>query len=96
MQINLKTKSMDKGKIIQLLKGYSTDSKDKLETSIDYDRINDLADDLIDLIDLEVVRVSFNNFNKLIEQFEAETKMIWFRSPNSFKKYVNEQSRTCK
>lgn len=40
---------MDKGKVIQLLKGYSTDSKDKLETSIDYNRIEDLADDLVNL-----------------------------------------------
>lgn len=37
---------MDKGKIIQLLKGYATDSKDKKETSIDYCRIDNLAEDL--------------------------------------------------
>ena len=37
---------------------------------------------------LHVVSVSFN---KLVEQFEKETEMTWFRSPNAFKKWVNER-----
>ena len=37
---------MDKGKIVQILKGYATDSNGKNETSIDYCRIDDLATDL--------------------------------------------------
>ena len=31
------------------------------------------------------------SFNKLVEQFEKETEMTWFRSPNAFKKWVNER-----
>ena len=46
---------MDKGKIIQLLKGYSTDSEYKLETSIDYDRIENLANDLVNLFAIHFV-----------------------------------------
>ena len=37
---------------------------------------------------LHVVSVSLN---KLIEQFEKETEMTWFRSPNAFKDWVNER-----
>jgi len=38
---------MKKDLLIQILKGFATDSKDKPNTSIDYDRIEELADALV-------------------------------------------------
>lgn len=31
------------------------------------------------------------SFNKLVEQFNKETEMNWFRSPNAFNKWINER-----
>jgi intein/homing endonuclease len=72
---------MDKGKVIQLLKGYSTDSKGKLETSIDYDRIEDLADDLVNLFAIHYVsycaeqtkNVLTNKFCNIAEKHVGKT-----------------------
>lgn len=38
---------MKKDLVIQILKGFATDGKDKPNTSIDYDRIEELADELV-------------------------------------------------
>lgn len=46
---------IDKGKVIMLLKGYATDSKEKPNTSIDYDRIDDLAEDIVKNCSIPVV-----------------------------------------
>ena len=46
---------IDKGKVMMLLKGYATDGKDKPQASIDYDRIDDLADDIVKNCSIPVV-----------------------------------------
>ena len=44
-----------RGKIVQVLKGYATDASDKPNTSIDYDRIDDLAESIVKLFAIPVV-----------------------------------------
>ena len=84
---------MDKGKIIQLLKGYSTDSEYKLETSIDYDRIENLANDLVNLFAIHFVSqqrellLDFAN-----SRFGQATRMLPEEKVNG---YMTEKSNNC-